>query len=557
MKTPAVRALIIDNEQRNIDAIKDRLGLQFEGFGWKVSWNENISIETGQRSIAASPPYDLVVVDLMFPRTDLPEIEEARGLELVAEAVRNPDTFVLAISGGRDHLLNLLSDARQKRAHHATLRRDFSTESREHSPEIIANEIKDFLIDHGTIDVCKVSADEIDPAVQSLLHDVGQTTLVRLHDKILRADGHVTDNIHVRSLAQGASGARVCTVRAEVNAIGPREHVLKLSTSQRQLRKEAERGRSARHILPSQLLVRQEPAEPVGPVNDWFALAGPLVKNAVTWRRWLAGNPSRTQVSAVLETLFVDGLDSAYTNGKFQPERPTRYLALSDHRKQQALEAVSELKDALAHHEGAGLGSATSQLTADLANFITDARLIGVPPSAIPQSTFVAYAHGDLHGGNLLVTTRGTPAPLLIDLSDFDRAHWATDPARFAVDLLMRSVDKGAESMFFRGLKSWCSLVTAFAEGESALRSMTGTSETAPALAALSWLAVNLHRVCPPLKNEDGRERHRWEWHLALATYLVRSSYQPDLPPPKRCLALIAAHDQLLRAADTLPPERG
>lgn len=556
MKRQAIRALIVDNEQKNIDAVRERLGNQFENFGWSVSWTEATTVEAGRRAITTGPPFDVVVIDLMFPRTDLPDKEESRGQELVSDAARHADTFILVISTGRDHLLNLLSDARRKGAHHATLRRDFSTESDEHSPEIIAQQIREFLIDHGTIEVCAVSSDDRDPSVQSLLHEVGKPTIIRLHEKILKPDEE-TDHIHLRSLTPGASGAWVCIVSAEVSAVRTREHVLKLSTSQRQLRREADRGRRARQILPTRLLVDQIPAEPVGPVNDWFALAGPLVTDAVTWRRWLTESPPIEWVSDVLETLFVDGMESAYNEVRPRPDRPTAHLSLAYHRQRRALDAIDELEAALAHPDGAGLGSAVSEITDDLAYFITEGRLIGVHAGAIPRETLITFAHGDLHGGNVLVTTKGRPVPLLIDLSDFGPAHWATDPVRFAVDLVMRNVDRGAESMFFRGIESWRALMADFAEGKSDLRSMTGTAETVPALAALSWLAVNLPRFCPPLKTDADREAHRWEWHLALATYLIRSSYQPDLPPPKRCLALIAAHDQLRRTTEVLREGRG
>ena len=45
------------------------------------------------------------------------------------------------------------------------------------------------------------------------------------------------------------------------------------------------------------------------------------------------------------------------------------------------------------------------------------------------------------------------------------------------------------------------------------------------------------------------RSRYRWEWHLALARSLLRSTYHSDIPHAKRALAFAAAHDQLNAAA--------
>jgi hypothetical protein len=45
------------------------------------------------------------------------------------------------------------------------------------------------------------------------------------------------------------------------------------------------------------------------------------------------------------------------------------------------------------------------------------------------------------------------------------------------------------------------------------------------------------------------QSRYRWEWHMALARNMLRSTYYTDIPHAKRALALVAAHDQLKAAA--------
>jgi hypothetical protein len=45
---------------------------------------------------------------------------------------------------------------------------------------------------------------------------------------------------------------------------------------------------------------------------------------------------------------------------------------------------------------------------------------------------------------------------------------------------------------------------------------------------------------------------YRWEWHAALARSLLRSTYHPDIPHAKRALAFVAAHDQLIAAAEAV-----
>jgi Ser/Thr protein kinase RdoA (MazF antagonist) len=173
------------------------------------------------------------------------------------------------------------------------------------------------------------------------------------------------------------------------------------------------------------------------------------------------------------------------------------------------------------------------------------------PP--VPPDTYTCYQHGDLHAGNVLIATGRRNWPLLIDASHFGLAHWARDLAFLSVDLLMHSVDAGTESMLFTGFDTWRALAKQIGTGESDLTAVTTTPATAAALAALSWLAENLHRVTPTMKSRLADSPRRWEWHTALAYSLLRSTYHHDIPHAKRALAFAAAYDQLAAAASLLP----
>ena len=142
--------------------------------------------------------------------------------------------------------------------------------------------------------------------------------------------------------------------------------------------------------------------------------------------------------------------------------------------------------------------------------------------------------------------------PLLIDTSHCDIAHWATDLAWLAVDLLMRSVDAGTESMLFTGFSTWRTLAARFAAGQPDLTAVTTTPGTSAALAALSWIAANLNRVAPVMQSGLAQSHHHWEWHMALARNLLRCTYHTDIPHAKRALALVAAYDQLIAAVETI-----
>jgi CheY-like chemotaxis protein len=550
MSVPRIRALVVDDDPRLVDSMSKRIGREMN---WDVEWVPATDVDEGRRLIASSNvPFDLVIADLMFPRDDFPDQYEPRGLDLIRDAShRSPRTFILAVSVGSEHMPDLMDQAKQLGAHHVVRRINFSIASAVHSPAAIAAEIREHLLDNGTVATSQVTADARDPGIQGLLYQVGEATVARLYAKILESGGHQTERIDLLFLAPGASGAEVCAVTAYVDGSRRVSHILKLTQVKDLLVREAERGKQAAQVFPPNLVIQHQPQQAVGPVNGWYALGGPFMGRATTMRNWLlSGQPSPAAVREVMEELFVEGLGDVYAQGRSESTEPLGSFAFTPYRQQRILKVLEELTEAIQRDDGGALGEDATVLARDLAAFVTERRLPGgIPQRDISPETYVCYQHGDLHASNVLVSTGIRNRPLLIDTSHCGTAHWATDPARLAVDLLMRCVDAGTESMLFTGFGTWRELATRFGAGEPELSAVTATPATRAALAALSWLPANLHRVSPVMEPSLAQSRYRWEWHMALARNMLRSTYYTDIPHAKRALALVAAHDQLKAAA--------
>ena len=105
--------------------------------------------------------------------------------------------------------------------------------------------------------------------------------------------------------------------------------------------------------------------------------------------------------------------------------------------------------------------------------------------------------------------------------------------------------------MLFTGFGTWRTLAARFGAGEADLVAVAATPATSAALAALSWIATNLHRITPVM-SPAAPQSHRWEWHMTLARSLLRCTYHSDIPHAKRALAFVAAYDQLNAAAEAL-----
>jgi hypothetical protein len=512
-----------------------------------VNWHAEGDVGIAQRLVRTAGPFDFAVIDLLFSRDDLPEQNESRGLELINEIrTRSERTFIFAISTGDPNRLNLFDDARRHGANHVAHRSQFTTESTEHSPTAVCAAIRTFLLNNGTVREAEVQADEDDPAVQSVLFQVGKQTVAQLYGQILEANGHRSRTIRVSCLTPGVSGAVVCAVTAEVDDIGTFRHVLKMNRARSELRKESQRAVLAGAVLEPRFFVRHDPEYLVGEVNGWYALGAPLLERACTLRGWLAEGPSSESIEDVFETLFLEGLGPVYSkNIRRHDTHALDAYGFVHHRQQKVLQAIEDLSGALVRPEGGDLTD-TETLVADLSLFVRSAEIRNLPRYALPGHTGATYAHGDMHGGNVLIYRGKRPTPTLIDASEFGLAHWAHDPARLAVDLLMRSFDPGTESLFFTRFTVWRELAAGLGDLARPLTASCQVPATRAALTALNWLTTHVRTFCPPLAADADFVRNHWEWRLALAFWLLRTTHYVDVTAPKRALAIVAAHDQLM-----------
>jgi CheY-like chemotaxis protein len=548
-----IRGLMVDDVEKNRNSVSLRLSQQLKANGWTVNWTMVGDPNEAHRLLAEEPPFDLCVIDLLFKREDLDD-DEPRGLELVQRAVAvAPRAYVFVISTGDSHRRDLFSKAEELGAHKVLRRGEFSTETTSTSPAAVAAAIRNHLLGNGSVTEVEVRADRRDPAVQALLFNVKEATLTQLHRLVLEATDDVADTIEVECLVPGASGASVCSTTARVRRGPTVHHVLKVSRDAENLVRETRGALHARQLLPQRFVVPVQPERPVGPVNGWCATGAHLDRDAVPLRRWFGTGPALELVRDLFDLLFSDCLGVLYeSTGEDREGSAPSLFTLPYYKQCLVLHALEELAPLLTHPRGGRLEDA-STLLADVGAFVTERRLPGVQERNLPQRSHVCIGHGDLHGGNVLVYPGRHPSPALIDFSEFGRIHWALDPARFAVDLLMYGIDSGPESAFFEGVPVWRKLAAAVGVLSADLRAVSSDPSTTACLGGLGWLTGQLRQICPKLRADVDFRRSRWEWHLALSSQLLRVSYHRDMPPPKRVAGLVAAHDQLVAAATAVP----
>jgi hypothetical protein len=217
-----------------------------------------------------------------------------------------------------------------------------------------------------------------------------------------------------------------------------------------------------------------------------------------------------------------------------------------DFRRARVGRALDELGDLLGDPRGAALDDVEVIVRAIKA-FVREGRIGDVSRGQRPGAAIGLVQHGDLHGGNILVTGGDRARPNLIDLASHGVHHWAYDLARLVVDIVMHCVDLSPEWHFWERWASWRQTLTVVSE----FGAVPDDPGNPGATAAVRWVVEHHERLLPQLDDAS-----RWQWHIALAEQLLRAACR-GLPTPKRVLGLAGAYDQIQLAGKAIgtPPE--
>lgn len=559
---PDVSVLFVDDDRNNFESIRRRLENNFRQLGCTVGFTFQADPDVACDDIERRhPAYDIIIVDLLFPPRHRPDTppgqQEPRGLEVVEQARgASADSVIVVLSGVDNSRRHLEEDARDGAADIFLHRDSLLTGERYGGITQLVKDMHGRLCDRGLLEVGPAVGADDEPGIQSALHDIGPTNIRLLVNDLFSArDDTRPQRVDVTYLTPGASGAHV--LRAETTSTdGSRRHLLiKISRDGDSLWQEmVNSGRMFGLYNPSLVVQHKQLEGRPPPRNGWSAIAMLFADNATTLRQWLREETSAPLVVDVLRHLFLNrGLAAQYGNRCNRADRPGApaprpmdRLTLPTFRRVLVGTAAERLAPVLVHPDGGNVAD-TGDVLRVVREFARDGRVAGVSAADTPGDLWEVNAHGDLHGGNVLVCTDQPARPLLIDFAAFGAHHWAADPARLMVDILLRSLDSSVESYLWRRLPAWRSLIADAGGLEGSLDD--DMAENAAVVAALNWMADERSSLLPLLADDD----RWWEWHVAMAEQLLRGTYQVDLPPAKRAVALVAAHDQLVLAARKMP----
>lgn len=550
-----VRVLFVDDLPRNFRLIEQRLKRAFQDLGCEPDLQYESDADTAYNRITGEEPFDVVLVDLLWKDPDQPDMpverQEPRGLRLI-DGVRRSSakTVVVALTIGTPLRPELEQHARDRDADIVLQRGNLTDDSAYGGIDRLVREVYDLLCERELIVVGPDLSLPDEPGVQAAVHDMTQATCRLLIADLVDAQGTAAVRADLSYVTPGASGAHVLRARIELSDGSSRQLLIKTSRDRASLMREASNSRRLLGLYDGSLIVRYLPIDAGSRMrNGWSAIATDFAEDAVTIREWL-GRPASTQhVASVLSQLFLKrGLAATYGEpiGDHRGEQPLDRLRMPPFRRVLVRSAVKQLAPVLRHPDGGGFADIADTVLSTIEAFLRSGRIGARTKDETPKGLVLVNAHGDLHGANVLVCGSHQPRPLIIDLASFDVWHWAFDPARLTADMLLRTFDGPVESYLWRRLRVWREVSVAASKLDGV---PDGDESNAAVIAALNWMGENRGHVLPWLASPDAW----WEWHVALAEQLLRGTYQADLPPAKRVVALVAAYDQLLLAEQRMP----
>jgi CheY-like chemotaxis protein len=552
MTNPAapLQMLFVDDDRDNYVSLKHHLKHEFAELRCQVDIQYEGDPDRAYNLIVRrGKPYQIVIADLLFPARHGAR-PRPRGIEVIERARRSSrDTVIFAITQGDQDMPELESSAARAGADKVLRWGHLDPTTAYGGPRSLVKEIYHILCNRSLVDAGPELHHNGDPGIQLVLEDTDVTgTTVRLLIADL-LDGKDPQHVVLSNVTGGASGAHVVRARVEFANGSQRTYLLKLDKQIDVLTKELKNAEATEGLYGNAALFvpylrRDQPVTR----NGWSAIGMVFAEGAQQLRDWILQPATAAAVPALMARLFLNGgLVDGYRSALRKPTEthPMQKLRLPAFRRVRVQRAIDLIEHSLDYVQPRL--QPIPDLVSVIRGFVRNAYIGDISLLDIPVPLHLAEAHGDLHGGNILVSGSDPPVPMIIDLANFDTHHWASDVARLAADLLLRCMDRKTQWFSWGRFAAWRELCRAVGD----LRPLPIPPEphNEGVFVALDWI-INKHRE---VLVHVTKPAHRWEWHIAFAEQLLRGTYSQHLSDPKRALALVAAYDELMSAREHLP----
>jgi CheY-like chemotaxis protein len=371
---------------------------------------------------------------------------------------------------------------------------------------------------------------EHDVALNLGIRLIGTSNFTYITYQIFEENGQQL--ITVFPMTSGFSGAILFKLK-----YGTKTSILKLSADATALRKEHENAMQLYHEFPGHLINHIGPKEYIALENGVIGILIKNVDDAHTFLDLIIDPVStKDQIEVYLDTLYLEGnslKDHYAKNVRDKKDWSAIFDQIDDKKMLMVESAIKELSSIITKYYHEIDVDEINRLTLDNKyKHLNIERLTDV----VFQKNLV-LSHGDFHAKNIMVQN-GT-RPIIIDTGLLGYKHWSLDISRLIVNIFIVGINHGQLPYYELG--------SIPADLDMAKLILTRT-EIKPdgvndnVIYALNWLTKNVEGIYGGLYT-------LFEFQLGLMKEFLQISYRLDaVPPGKRALALMAAHECMIVA---------
>lgn len=482
--------------------------------------------------------FQIMFADLLMRDSTVDAEEIAEGLQAVEVAVHVPNLVVVGLSNAASSHPEVRKKFDYLGGHLYLDKRDVQKSN--YSLQELKTAIVGVLAKHG-VGIAEDHKFELnwregdDLRLDAELDTIGNENLLG----VLHQIEQMAQRFKPAYVAPGFSGAAVLRVDVQDDKGRSTQQLLvKLSRDADKLKLELDRA----PIVGAPSTDRYVSYRQAGPwqFNGWGAIAAQFQGSATTLLEALLSDHALNHLPELLDELF-EHLRGAYNLGNAVSSSALKELTPSLQGRARILLSTQNTTTKLIRKCECEFDPLFIE------RFLKHWQIADHPASSMPQGSFVCMSHGDLHTRNILVTQKH-PRLWLIDTGLRRTCHWATDIARLCADLWVSAWDGGEASHFWDKLPEWRQNVLTWSLAQPI--SLDASTSNASTLAALVWLREQVHYIFQGLCLPDVPQ---WEYKLALAMEFLSMSAYGTNPAPKRCLALLSAHDILKQIEHEIP----
>ncbi len=553
-----IKCLYLEDDQKSFERYSRYLKVWWKhAIGSEIVFEHVKTVtEVIEKLDAPIGSYQIFISDILLPPMGSPNEKnrnkhEPTGINAIKYASKKERILIIGLSVGEDKKQSTFAkDATDAGAHIFHYIGELFDE-RGVSIKEFCLKVNESLIQKGIIeDPIPLKYDIVDPRIVHIVNEIGSSKIKSLYIKVFSTYLQIKE-LNASYIAPGMSGAYILRIKAQLHNMSYVNHILKVSSNKVRLDNERKRcpkaGPYANRLFISYF-------DNLANVDEWYAIGAIFDQNTISLQQWLRQKETIKDVNNVLTTLFFSGgLKEGYLNSidekEFQGKSAVKVIAPNPSRSARIIIAMKELEPVILSERLVGVKD--WKMKADiLKKYLIYQQLASFNEKETPRSCVLCQCHGDLHTRNVLVTTVGAPAPIIIDWSDLDMHHWAIDYARLMVDLLLSVYDYGIHSYEWSHLHDWSGLALQVINNTKL--SMSSSNGNHSVVDAINWLIKNLSNICPAVENIENYSKRKWELQLALAVEFMRGAYRLDLTAPKRVFGLISSYNALIESEKSL-----